>query len=264
MNTETQNFRFFLQAELVRRCQANPQYSLRAFARTLKLDPSRLSKILKGQRPVSRALVEELGSRLGLSIEKIELYKDGAASGMTAEISQTHYLQLAQDTFEIIANWHHYAILELMKVANFSPSPRWLAQSLGVTVSEINICIERLVRVELLSIQKDGKWIDRSGGFSTHVLGPNYTSYAHRKMQEQILQMAAQALHQTPIERRDQSSMMMAISAKRIAEAKTLITAFRRKLCDFLEQDKKKDSVYQLSISLFPLVETKSFERKPR
>ena len=43
----------FLREELQRRKERNPAYSLRAFARTLSMDPSDLSKFLSGRKQLT-------------------------------------------------------------------------------------------------------------------------------------------------------------------------------------------------------------------
>ena len=251
------DFRLLLQSELTRRCQANPSYSLRSFARFLELESSRLSKILRGDRPASVKLIPRLGQKLGLSQKEINAFCEAAQKRRSPKDfrSKTSYMQLSLDVFESIEDWKHYAILELIKIRGFRPTMKWIAKALGITVSEARAYTERLARVGLLEIRPDGSWHDRSDGFSSHILGENETTYAHRRSQRQILELAAASLETIPIEKRDQSSVMMATSQKKILEAKRRIREFRRDLCDFLEDGSEKDSVFQLSISLFPMVE---------
>jgi transcriptional regulator with XRE-family HTH domain len=56
-----------LNADLSKRKQKNPRYSLRAYARFLGLDPSTLSRILAGKQPPSITVVRKLLRKLGLS-----------------------------------------------------------------------------------------------------------------------------------------------------------------------------------------------------
>ncbi len=241
-----QSFRLFLQSEFRRRRRVNPSYSLRAFARFLGLESSRLSKILHGKRPASAKLIPELGHRLGLRQEQIFHF-------LAKSKDRPSYQQLSLDLFQTIEDWRHYALLELMKLETFRPHPSWIAKVLQVSLPEVREYIERLERVGLLSTRPE--WSDLSAGFSTHIISEQETTQAHRRTQKEILALAAHALDEVPMEMRDQSSMMMATSHKKLKEAKKRITKFRRELCDFLEDTDQKDSVYQLSISLFPLVQ---------
>ena len=109
--------------------------------------------------------------------------------------------------------------------------------------------IERLKRLGLLEV-KGEKWICRQ---SNTTLGSDFTSMALKKMQAQILTQAGRALEAIPVERRDQTSMTMAVDSRRLAMAKEKIKDFRRELSEFLEGDGEKDTVFQLSIGLFPI-----------
>ncbi|WP_415062158.1 helix-turn-helix domain-containing protein [Bdellovibrio sp.] len=63
-----------LQDILDKRREVNHRYSLRAFARDLKMDPSVLSKILRGDRGISRINLLKLCKGLGFSEEQINDY----------------------------------------------------------------------------------------------------------------------------------------------------------------------------------------------
>jgi uncharacterized protein (TIGR02147 family) len=259
---ETGDFRVYLQRELISRCRANPRYSLRAFARNLDIEPSHLSKILKGKRPVAPKLLEHMSQRLDLPPSRIESFKARLPKRWRKKDAldnrsepQRQIYQIPLDAFEIISDWHHYAILELIKIRGFRPEPKWIARKLGVTPTEVHCYMDRLVRVGILEIDRDGNWTDSSGGFSTHVLGENYTSYAHKKAQSEILKMAADALMDIPIERRDQSSTMITTNVEKLQAAKKMIKSFRMRLMEFLEDCDEKNAIYQLSVSLFPLIE---------
>jgi uncharacterized protein (TIGR02147 family) len=253
------DFRLFLQEELLRRCRANPSYSLRAFAKSLGTDFSSLSKILKGKRPLGPRAIRNLGKRLGLGPAELQRYLGGlkrshnaiTGSETTLIEADTDYGQLALDSFQIISDWQHYAILELMRVDQFRSEEKWIARALGITVSEAHITLERLERVGLIEKTAEG-WVDISGGKSTTVHN-EFTATAFRSLQRQILERALVALEEVPMEKRDQSSMTMAIDTDRLPEAKEMIKDFRRKLAKFLSRGERRDQVYNLGISLYPV-----------
>jgi len=256
--------RELLQKELERRVESNPNYSIRAFARFLEIDHSRLAKILKGTRPISNDLADKLAQKLNLTEMEVENFKLSKLPHYVDSeyiTKKKKYLELSLDHFEIISDWRHYAILELMKYQSFEADSNWIAEKLNSTEEEINSYIERLQRVNLLVIKDNGEWVDTSEGSSTHVLDKNVTSKAHKRYQEDMLKGAITAMNEIDITKRDQSSMMMATSTQKIDQAKDMIEKFRRELCAFLEDTNEQDSLYQLGISLYPLDQSEGEKR---
>ncbi len=250
------DFRLYLQQELVGRCQKNPSYSLRAFARTLNVSSSALSAMLNGKRPITSTSVEKLGLALGLSPKEITRYKiiTKENMGTGAESSAEEFQQITLDRFAIISDWYHYAILELIRVRDFEPSVAWISKSLGITKSEANIAVERLQRVGLLEITKDGKWIDRTAeGKATNIQG-DLTSAASRKLQKQVLEMSLRCLEEMPsTDLRNHTSLTLAINPEDIPLAKEKIKVFRRELAEMLESNRNPTEVYHVNVSLYPV-----------
>src|SRR6185436_5184266 len=136
------------QQELARSCARNPRYSLRAFAKFLGVDHATLSQWLRGRRRLTEKAIGRVGARLKLSPKSIALYvaserlRDGRDE---AEPRQRDVQQLASDTANLISDWYHYAILELVRLREFKPDSRWIARVLGITVDEVNVALQRLL-----------------------------------------------------------------------------------------------------------------------
>ncbi|KYG69813.1 DUF4423 domain-containing protein [Bdellovibrio bacteriovorus] len=258
---KNQDFVDFLRFTFDAKKKVNPRYSLRSFALFIDVDNSRLSKILRNERPVHPELVERIGKKLRLSSEEIDRYKVLEANKYRRKALPVTpkkivpYKQISEDSFRIISDITHYQVLELMKLKSFEPNLKWVAKAIGISEKQATECRDRLMRVGLLQIDEKGRWTDSSEGFSTDILSETRASEAHRKMQSEILVRAHQALEKFTLEERDQSSMMMATSAKKLLEAKRMIKQFRRKLGQFLDDCDEKDQIYQLSISLYPLID---------
>jgi len=250
---EITDFRLYLQNELIERCKKNKGYSLRSFARFLGLDPSTLSQILRRKRNLTRKSKLVLGHRLGLGPEEMTQFL-GVSESLGEKIGQAQELTL--DTFRVIADWYHYAIFELVTISNFQPDAKWIAKTLAISINEAHAAIERLLRLELIEIGRNGKWKQGSDLITT--TGNSFTATAFRKLQKQVIERAMTALEEVPIENRDQSSMTMAINSKRLPQAKERIKKFRRELCTFLQKDQIRDSVYQLGVSFYPLTKLES------
>jgi uncharacterized protein (TIGR02147 family) len=252
------DFRRHLQDELAARCEHNSRYSLRAFAQCLGIGSSDLSKLIRQKRRLTDVTLVRLATRLGLTPDEIEPYREAlrqsptrvsARAGATA--AGDDYRQLSTDTFRLLGDWYHMAILELIKVRGFQPSEKWVARRLRISASEVNIAVQRLTRLGLLEITADGRWVCLEG--STTSVSNEYTDAAKKRLQRQILGKAAQALDDVPFADRDQSAILMAVNRKHLPAAKDMIRDFRRRLCALLEEGDDKEEVYYLTVSLFPV-----------
>ncbi|MEQ1663863.1 MAG: TIGR02147 family protein [Bdellovibrionales bacterium] len=267
-----QDFRLFLQDELASRCSRNPNYSLRSYAKLLKVSPSALSAMLSGKRPITHKMKERLGLKLGLSITDLEKFKSSAhgnrklpdprilsqGANSTTEIDKNtdsveeNYQQITIDIFSIISEPYHYALLELIKTNTFQWDPKWIAERLMITISEANIAIERLERVGLLERSLSGELFDATKGFSTDIR-EGLSSQAQRKFQQRSLEQAILAIQTVPVASRDNTSMTMAINHNDLPKAKKFIKDFRRRFSIQLEESPILDQVYQLTIAFVPL-----------
>ena len=246
---EHRDFRALLQEELQARCQRNPGYSLRSFARNLGVDPSSLSKILNGKRGVTQRTLKNLGPRLGLSPKDINRFITTRRN--RKPLPTGDFSDIAHETFQAISHWYHFAILELTALDNFKGDAKWIARNLGITPSEVNIAVKRMVRLGLLEISEDNKWIDRSGALTT--TGNGFTNAAFRNLQTQIFKMGITAMEEVPMNLRDQSSITMAIDSSFLPKAKSMIRRFRRELLALMQSSDQKDAVFHLNVSLYPL-----------
>jgi hypothetical protein len=106
--------RSVLQAEFARRKQANPRYSLRAFAHSLGLDHSTVSQLMKGIRPITRKSVRSIGNSL---------------------------------------RWNGAAVLKVSGPAAFGFDSRVVAKNLGLSVDEVNVALTDLCLFRLIELK---------------------------------------------------------------------------------------------------------------
>lgn len=241
---EKLKFRLWLQRQFTDRCKRNGRYSLRAFAKALSIDASSLSQILSGKRPLSKKSVEAICEKLGATPKDLKSFGLLKVDG-----SNDHYHQVNVDTFAVISEWYHYAILELTFVSGFKADPKWISKTLSITVEEAKSAIERLKRLGLL-LEENGSLI-KSSKFLTNHSSVN-TSAAHRELQKQVIEKALLAIEECSQEEKDVTSMTMAIDISKIDKARELTRKYRRDLCALLE-DGDQTQVYNLGIQLYPI-----------
>ncbi len=253
---ELNSFRLYLQSELARRCSKNPNYSVRAFAKSLSIEHSSLAKILSGKRLLTAPMIQRLAKNLELSPSDVKKYTDTSIEDFrtlrTAK-KMAQVTQISADEFTMISEWYHYAILELARTQNCPSNTKWIASALGISEAETLIAIDRLKRLNFIHINEQEYLVAKLGANNSYK--PSQSEAPMRRLQRQFLEKAIGALDNFPVNERDQSAVTLAVDKSRIYAAKKLIAQFRQELVQFLMDDHNNlNSVYQFSISLFPLI----------
>lgn len=259
-----------LQNELQERCARNPRYSLRAFAKAVSLDPGTLSRVLSGQSVPSLRMSKLLIDKIGLTPMVREQFLSSVAKQQRGRQlmrvspwlkTQSDFepaVETGMDLFRLHSEWYHAAILELTFTKGFKSDARWIAKRLGISAVEAKLAVQRLLDFGLLS-EKNGEYRKTSAQITT---ADKHITHAGLKRGQQLnLEKAIASLQNDPIEARSMTTMTMAISSKKMPEAKKLIQEFNRRMCDLLETG-TRDSVYNLQISLFPVAHAMKEHKK--
>jgi transcriptional regulator with XRE-family HTH domain len=247
------DFRLFLQQELLRRCKKNPKYSLRSFANYLKVNPSSLSQYLRGKRPLPVETKRKIAFQLDLKPAQIAPFLESTQATKNLR-------ELSSDLFAVMSDWYHDAILELTRLPSFKANSKWIAKTLGITASEVNVAVERLVSLDFLEITDEGDWINQLGD-NTTITQTDLTTAALRKLQKQILEKSITAIDEIDKPLRDHTSSLMTIDLKDLEEIKRKIAIFRRGLLTYAERKAAHPTdLYQLAISFFPLTKIERYK----
>ncbi len=248
----TSSFRSRLQTELATRCASNPQYSLRSFAQQLDVDHSTLSQFLRGKRKLTQAAIRKLGSALKIDPGEIESYVAHHRRWPTTDRSVEEATRLTRDAAEMIADWYHYAILELTRLECFQADSSWVARVLGISTDEVNVALVRLCHLGLLSMEGD-RWVDRSEGLVVSM--EDFTQAAIDRLWSQVRELAVASMRD-PTRVHEHSSTTLAVDSKRLPEVTEKIARFRSELLELLQHDRDHDDVYRLEIGFFPITQT--------
>lgn len=239
-----------LRTVISERTEKNPNFSLRAFARATGISHTVLSLVLSGKRPLSKKAASKLADYLELNPEQRQHILGGYEKTKPIEFSS-----LSLDAFSVIADWYHYAILSLLDLPDTKLEPRSISRRLGITVLEAKLAIERLQRLDLVVQEADGRWRGRGQALK---VDNTISTPATRKFNKQLLEKAAESIDRDDISERAISGVSLAIDPSQIEYAKKRIRDFRRELMADLESKGTPDSVYFLTIQLFPVAKTET------
>jgi biotin operon repressor len=235
--------------ELEARKAKNSMYSLRAFARDLGIGSTSLSDALASKRKLSRTNILKIAQKLSWSSSQIDLLlseiKRGRGYKTVAELEK---MQLEEDTFRYVADWHYLAIRNLAKIKDNKSDPAWIASKIGISESEAEKAVQRLVRMNLIEVS-DNKMFYVAQPIITTTDVP---SVAIKKHHKDKLRLAEKSLAMDSVEIREFRSTTMAIDPRKIEEAKRLLKETNQKLIELMESSDATE-VYNFSFQLFPL-----------
>lgn len=220
-----------LKSEFVVRANANPRYSLRAFARHLEVSPSLLCEVLGGKRNFSSKTMEKIESKLGWqALRKTERKPASEIKSLT---------------------WLHLAILELAEDAKLKNDHQNIGATFGLPVKSIAFAIETLQKHGLLSIENGIlKPIPNRLFF-----GSDTPSQEIRRFHKEFIQTGLQKIDTTLYEERELSSSIISLSKAQVQELRTRIRATVEEFCKFSRKKANDKEVYGFSIQLFKLTE---------
>jgi len=257
-----------LNQEFERRKLINNSYSLRALARDLELPAPRLSLILAKKQGLSIESASKIAEKLKLTKERKEWFCNsvGALHSRNQKDRNKYkerikrykkeaqkFSELHLEYFKVISDWYHFAILELTHVKDFKNEPKWIAETLEISIADVNKAIERMKQLNLL-VESDGMLIDKFEFLATPSDTP---SDSLKKFNTQLMKKAMNALYEQEINNREISSNIFAFDKNKLTEFKTYIRKFRREIDQKASKHENKNSVYCLSIEMFELTRSK-------
>jgi uncharacterized protein (TIGR02147 family) len=239
-----------LKATLAERLAKNPQYSIRAFARATGISHTVLSLVLSGKRRLSKQAITKLADHLGLDPN----HRQALVQSRKGHLPE-NFETLPLDTFEVISDWYHYAILSLLELPEARLEARWIAKQLGIPVLNAKLAIERLQRLSLVEEISPGQW--RQSGKPLKV-DNTISTVATRKFHKQLLARAAESVDKDPIPVRDFSSMTFALDPSQVEYARQRLRDFRRQLVAELEVKGTPSAVFHFTMQLYPVTPVKA------
>ena len=256
------DYREILRAELAKRCRQNPRYSQGAFARDISIPPSRLSEIFNGKQGLSQRAARAIARHLNFSATESDFFADlvesvhgrSRATRENATIRLRRYRSLNEeshieaDTFRVIADWYHLAIVELSRLEHFVSEPEWIASALKVPLETVWEALERLLRLGLL--------IERQGSYEAtramNIISHDFPTSGMRKFTRQMLDKAKEAVGDQPLHERVNQTYLLPVDSSRIAGIKADLDKVLRQLAvDLHGKDPSPDAVFCFSGQFF-------------
>ncbi len=253
-----------LNYELNRRKKKNQSYSVRSFARDLRVSSSWLSEFLRGKKGVSEVKAKSVVRRLDLTRQfqsililqavsqhsRSQLKRHEALKKLSlADVRPTVY-KMKKEDLAVANQWYFNLLLELFEVKDYQRSVDWLSRRSGLKTSVVKSALQEMVRLGWLKPVADWYEVQHLESETTFDL----PSESIRQLHQQYLQQVQHALFRQPVHEREFISVVLAFNQKNVKAAKQKIRDFQLEFSQqFYSADTIKDAVYQLSVQLVRL-----------
>jgi uncharacterized protein (TIGR02147 family) len=262
--------RQYLLDSLSARQKENPRFSVRTWAKRMGLSShALLVMLLQGKRALRVQHVTFLARGLPELTSQQRLYFQALIqfeAAQTPEEKNLCSLWLADlhpgkafravevEQFLAISHWVHMAVLAMTDLQGAALTEERAIEILGKrsNASEVRGAVDRLKNLGLLKVRADGTLEAGADSVSTKDDVANAGARAYHK---NVMTLAADALGQTPVERREFQACALAVPAAKVALAKEMIRKFRAQLATAMRSE-PGDEVYQFNVQFFPLTES--------
>lgn len=265
-----------LESELNFRKRVNPRYSMRGFAKLLNTSPSSLSEILKKKQGLSKNKAQIICQKLnfsepetdyfctlvefhnGRTLSKRKLAQDQLINMRSKKLTT----ELERDYFEIVSNWYHFAIIELLKTKKIPKDSEFIANQLEISPDQAEKAIQVLLSNNL--IKEDSGYLIDTGMHLTTKDG--IPSSAIRNINRTLIAKAERSVEEQSSQNRHLSTLTIALNKAILPEVAKKISNFRKELNFFITNHKDNqnpNSVYCFASQLFELTKSEnSIEEK--
>lgn len=237
-----------LQEKLTATQQRSPAFSQRAMAKRLGISSGALSEILNGKRVITANTAGRIAKALNLSPAERKRI------GLAREKRLREERPLDAQTFALIRDWWHFAILNLVHTKGFRGEPAWIADRLAIPLETARAAIKNLSDLGLIEPDERTGFRRSSAPLNT---GDHLSEASIQQAHLADLALAERSLRQHSTAHRDFTSSTFTIALPGLARARKLIREFHDDIIDDAESE-KGDEVYRMVVQLFPLSHVKN------
>jgi uncharacterized protein (TIGR02147 family) len=254
--------RDYIRLELEVRQQRRPSYSLRAFARDLRMSPSSLSDFLTGRVGMSHTRAQFMASHFQWTELTQEHFWDLVQTkfGKSIEARKNARLRVASrlkessisvsvDAFKAISDWYHLVLIEIFQIQGERADLKQIAKQLDLTPAVLREACDRLERLGLLRKTANGFEPVESETW----IGDEAPSEAVRSYHGQILQLAARSVEKFKMEERESLSLAFSVDRDDFPKLQKELRSSIMRVLQKYAQKTPANQVQCLSLQMFPV-----------
>jgi len=241
----------FVKKEFEERQQRNTQYSLRAYAKSIGIDHSILSKILSKKRSLTFETADRILSALDIqmSIKNSLLLTISDPSNFHGIGRHDEYRTISKEEMKKSLGWEAKAVLMAFEIPSVNPDTQSIAKFLNLSNDQVQGHIDTFIKMDLLLVSEG---IYKFNGQSLVTKG-SLSNQDILTTQRSLIEAALKYLDHQELPS-VYSSSTIAIPVSVMPEAKRRLDEFRWAFGSWIDNvEKEKTDVYQMNVQFFPL-----------
>ena len=260
------DYREFIRDYCAFRKEAEPKFSLRAFAATIQPSLGRsglLSGVLRGQRNIGASMRGKFAKAMEMKGSEAQFFELLVQFNQAEEMEEKNqfFLQLAryrqsrarilkEGHYKFYSKWYYSVLWNYFGMNSGQMHPEAIAKALypRVTAQEVKGGIELLLQLGLIKRMANGYAVAENH-VSTHA---EFKGEVAMEYNRQFLGLAQNALERVRPEFRRLNTMVFSLSEDGIAAIHERSLSFMAELQGIIDKDTKADRIYSLALHLFP------------
>jgi len=248
-----------------------PAFSYRFFSTRAGLNSTGLYKdVVDGRQSLGRSLIRRFSKAIGHTEREAAYFENLVffCEATTVEERTEYYrrmlascgprtVRVEADRFEYYSQWYYSAIRALVSCGDFKGDYAGLARRLDppVRAADARKAVQLLVRLGFVRKNAADAYEVSDQIVTTGRLGDSDPVRKLRivKFQNEMMDLARQALERVPSQRMEMSTVTVSVSAQTANMIKDEVAALRRKVLKMAEEDQAPSRVYQLNHQFFPM-----------
>ncbi len=157
----------------------------------------------------------------------------------------------AVNTHRFYSNWYNPVIREMVTIPDFVAEPKWISENISPKIPEREA--ERALAFLKTSgniVESENETLVQAEPVSS--TGNEIASLAVANYHREMMRLATESLDRLPSEKRNLSSLTMAVSKETYALIVEKIYAFQDEIISMVTNDSAPEEVCQLNFQLFP------------
>lgn len=265
------DYREFLRDYYQSKKAANPAFSLRAFSDKIGFKAKDfISRVMQGDKNLSTQSIQKIVTGLKFGKREASFFEDlvwfNQAETMDEKNSWFQKMQnelkivrftegqhqLAFYQYQVYSHWRHLVVRSLIGMYGFHGDFTSLAKSVHptITIEEAKESVELLEKCNLVKKNEDGSYELVNKDITT---GDRTSKIALRGFHQHCLALGAESIDRDPPTMRNISGLTLGISQAGYEKIVERMSAFRKEIAQFANEDKDADKVYQMQLLLFPI-----------